>query len=408
MFRQLTRLLLISATVPRPTAQVAAEEVLALHPMQISRYLEEVWVGRNTSLLAPGGLEIPPTVAALGLERTSGIAEQFQGAPAGTYPPGIWDHLSYAYMVENTRVYEIFWRVLQEFAYGERLGVPRAEAQAWLRTTEALFYRDTPPFQIYAMASWIRPDIRAVRRNAYQRMLGLDLNHGTDDNRPYPYPRAAAANTDFTRVFEEVLREAWRALENITNQTGPNQTDVSTIANLAQALYDMLRVRRQEYGNLARDELLHVSTMAWLHLTLSYDTPIVRDLKAEATSAAERLQKIGERVGLPAHSRSDSYFSLAESVSLILRELELGTFNGSDGARRLFTPAVPPDVNPFQAALQETITHWSIATGRDVKTRPVSLAATQPTPVRPTPRPPMRAPASSNGRGTVTRETLEV
>ena len=52
--------------------------------------------------------------------------------------------------------------------------------------------------------------------------------------------------------------------------------------------------------------------MDWFHLTLSFNTPIVLDLKAEATSAAERLQKIGERVGLPAHSRSDSYFRLAD------------------------------------------------------------------------------------------------
>ena len=61
-------------------------------------------------------------------------------------------------MVENTRMYEIFRRVLEEYAYGERLGVPSDETQRWLRTTEQLFYRDNPPFQIYTLASWIRPD----------------------------------------------------------------------------------------------------------------------------------------------------------------------------------------------------------------------------------------------------------
>ena len=123
-------------------------------------------------------------------------------------------------MVENTRVYEIFRRVLEEYAYGERLGVPSDEGQRWLRTTEQLFYRDNPPFQIYTLASWIRPDIRAVRRNAYHRLFGIDLNHGTDDNRPYPYPRAAAANTEFSATFEELLREVWRAIENVRNQVG--------------------------------------------------------------------------------------------------------------------------------------------------------------------------------------------
>jgi hypothetical protein len=307
-------------------------------------------------------------------------------------------------MVENTRVFEVFRRVLEEYAYGERLGVPSAEGQQWLRTTEALFYRDNPPFQIYALASWVRPDIRAVRRNAYHRMFGLDLNHGTDDNRPYPYPRAAAANADFARTFEELLREDWRALENVRNLSGPNPTDVSTIVNLVRALYDMLRVRRQDQGSLGRDELLHVSTLSWFHLTLSYDTPIVRDLKAEATSPAERLQKIGERVGLPAHSRAYSYFILADAMSLLLRELEVGTFNTAGGAAALFTP------NAFQAAIQETIAHWSIATGRDVKARPVVMTSPQPTPVRPTARPVLRPPGSAqtNGRSTITRETLGV
>jgi hypothetical protein len=401
MFRQLTRLFLTSPTASGAQVHQAADDVLALHPMQISRFLEEVWEGRNANLLTPAGLEIPPTAWPLTNERTSGIGDRVVAA-GNPYPPGVWDHLIYAYMVENTRAYEIFRRVLEEFAYGERLGVASPAGQAWLRTTEALFYRDSPPLQIYAMASWIRPDIRAVRRNAYHRMFGLDLNHGTDDNRPYPYPRAAAANTDFSRTFEEVLREVWRAIENISNQTGPNATDVSTIANLARVLYDMLRVRRQEYGNLARDELLHVSTMAWLHLTVSFDTAIVRDLKAEATSPAERLQKIGERVGLPAHSRSDSYFNLAENMSLLLRELELGTFNTAAGAPGLFSGGA------FQAAVQETITHWSIATGRDVKTRPVSVAPPQPVPVRPTPPPPMRVPASTNGHAKANRETLGV
>jgi hypothetical protein len=455
--------------------------VFSKHPIQLSRFLEEVWAARNPNiqLLTPTGLEIPDTVPQLGLERDSGIRDsipaEFEiamtGTPTGTftltftatpastpettaalnfdstavgvqtaienlatpspgdvvasggplpatpivvsfkanvnprtaaltatssltggtvavqsklgqYPPRLWDHLIYAYMIENTRAYEIFRRVLEEYAYGERLGVPSGETQRWLRTTEQLFYNDNPPFQIYALATWIRPDIRAVRRNAYHRLFGLDLNHGTDDNRPYPYPRAAAANTEFVATFEALLREVWRAIENVRNQVGANATDVTTIANLARAIFDMLRVRRQEnVGNLARDELWHVSTLDWFHLTLSFNTPIVVDLKAEATSAAERLQKIGERVGLPAHSRSDSYFRLATNMSLVLREMELGSFNTITGAPALF------QTGAFQAAMQETITHWSVATGRDVKQWAVTVTPPPAAPVRPTPLP---------------------
>ena len=104
----------------------------------------------------------------------------------------LWDHLIYAYMIENTRIYEIFRRVLYEFLYGEKLGVPLPDAQDWLRNTEELFYRDPPPFFITTITSDIRADLRASRRNAYQRMFGMDLNHGTDDGQPYPFVRAEA------------------------------------------------------------------------------------------------------------------------------------------------------------------------------------------------------------------------
>lgn len=491
MFRQLAlsiaRPPVPPETAPSPAdAKSAAQTVLNYHPIQLSRFLEEVWAARDPNLAntpATFDLEIPINVPQLGFERDSGliiprwlsvsganggtftltftplgtttpqvtsalafnataaavqaalealpgigtgnvtaadgplpspISIQFPTAarsrnisadgtgltgPAGTtpravvtqYPPNLWDHLIYAYMIENTRVYEIFRRVLEEYSYGERLGFPSIESQRWLRTTEQLFYRDNPPFQIYSLVSWIRPDIRAVRRNAYHRMFGLDLNHGTDDNRPYPYPRAAAANIEFTSTFEELLREVWRAIENVRNAVGPNQTDITTIANLSRTLFDMLRARRQD-GNLARDELFHVVTMDWLHLTLTFNTPIVTDLKAEAPSAAERLEKIGERVGLPAHSRSDSYFYLAENMSLVLRALELGTFNEATRATALF------QTGAFQDAMQQIITHWSIATGRDVKVRPVTVAAPQPAPIRPMPRPIVPATPTTNGR----------
>ena len=53
----------------------------------------------------------------------------------------LWDHLIYAYMVENTRIYEVFRRVLHEFLHGEKLGVPgSADSQRWLRVTEELFF----------------------------------------------------------------------------------------------------------------------------------------------------------------------------------------------------------------------------------------------------------------------------
>jgi hypothetical protein len=106
----------------------------------------------------------------------------------------------------------------REFLHGEKLGVPgtvsvvpgffeTAESQRWLCTTEELFYRDPPPFFITAVTSHVRSEIDCTRRNAYWRIFGMDLNHGTDGNKPCPYVKAEAANYGFVSTFEEFLRE---------------------------------------------------------------------------------------------------------------------------------------------------------------------------------------------------------
>ena len=275
---------------------ISGPQVFNLHPMQLARYLEEAWINRDTTgvLPSPDLLEVPNQLR--NQEATSFITPAL---PANV----VWDQLIYAYMVENTRIYEIFRRVLEEFLYGERLGTPSNATHHWLRTTEQLFFGPEAPYRIYAMTSWLRPDPRATRRNAYFRMFGMDLNHGTDDNRPYPYPRAAASNTEFVPSWEEFLREVWRGIENFSNSSGPKPTDDAAIANLARTLNDMLSVRR-EAGNLTRDELEHVSAMSWFHLTVSFDSAVIEDLEAQGNSAEERLLKVGQRVGLPGHSRS--------------------------------------------------------------------------------------------------------
>jgi hypothetical protein len=372
--------------------------------MQLSRFLEEAWAAKAAPPFSnPTNLEIPGSLVPV--ERSSGLATLVPVAATGSLPPAppgpvVWDHLIYAYLIENTRAYEIFRRVLEEYAFGETLSVPDPNVHDWLRTTEQLFYRDAPPFQIYSLTSWIRPDARAMRRNVYFRMFGMDLNHGTDDNRPYPYPRARAANTEFVAIFEEFLREVWRAIENFNNQSGADPTDDAAIANLARALHDMLLVRRRD-GNLAREELAYVSMMSWFHLSLGLNSPIVQALKAEASSPEDRLLKIGERVGLPAHSRAGAYFRLADAMSLILRAIETAAFNTEQTAPLLYQP--PP--GGAQDTMQAIIRDWTIATGRDMKARKVSVSAPQPTPIAAPPRP--MIPASSNGSAAgATRESV--
>jgi hypothetical protein len=184
----------------------------------------------------------------------------------------------------------------------------------------------------------------------------MDLNHGAEDGRPYPYLKADAANRDFAALFEALLIEAWRGYVNVPNLLAANDTDNAAIRTLVRRLREMLLARRYQ-GNLSRVEFDSVALASWLHLTIEYDTEVVANLSAQAAGLADRLKNIGERVGMPAHSRSDSYIRLAEPMSRLLHAIEATAF---DNAQDLYAGYLAGD-------LVEIVTHWSVATGRNIK-----------------------------------------
>jgi hypothetical protein len=371
-------------------------DLLGLHPLELTLLLERAWnvrrrfppgdlppVGHPYHRSTSPGIEVGPPALVRNPPGARSVSEPFvqllrdvdsliSGSTSPPRSPGaVWPHLIYAYMIENTRIYEIFRRVLHEFFHGEKLSTPSEAAQDWLRSTEELFYRDPPPFSIRAVTSDVRTDMRASRRNAYHRLFGMDLNHGTEDNQPYGYVRAEVANKEFVPTFEELLREVWIGISNVGNDSGANPTDAAKIFNLVETLNNMLRSRRQG-GNLSREEFVFVSMMAWLHVTVSFDSPIIQDLRAVATSPEERLFKIAALVGLPAHGLSNSYFRIAEPLSVVLLLIETGTLDSPTAMRELYDRRLRNDTNTLPDEMSTIITHWSIITGRDMKARKVA------------------------------------
>lgn len=351
-----------------------AEALFRLHPADLAALLDLAWDFRVTDTAQELGhpdhrsdlaaysfdfLELFPSVEAN--DGTTSVEPPLRGFVR-------WDHLIYAYMVESTRIYEIFRRVMHEFLHGEQLGVPDSDVQFWLRNTEELIYREPAPFFITSVYSDIRRDTLATRRNAYYRMFGMDLIHGKGDAATHPYEKAKVANAEFVAIFEEFLREVWVGIANFGNASGEDPTDDAAIADLATKLFDMLRTRRLG-GNLAREEFWSVSLLSWLHLTVEFDSPVVKALRAEGSSADQRLLKIGERVGLPAPMRTKSFFDLADPMSRLLILIEFDTFRDAAAVPALYTPGA------LEADLRTIITHWSLATGHDLKTRRTRVAA---------------------------------
>jgi len=385
----------------------SARSVFRVHPVQLSRWLDEVWAAarrtpqipsrdRDDTVLyrplaflddavldaldlptQPGGQATGPQLSFLapsGLTRQGRSPFEWNGEPGPAEfvcPPVLWHHLSYAYVIESTGIVEIFAEVLRRLVVGETLAVLTPESVAWARATEQLFFREPPDFSIAGVLSEIRPQERINRRNAYWRMFGMDLPHPIPPHWARSGPHAdwkahtGPVNSDFRQKWNEFLRQVWIGVENRANETGANPADPAYIALLVRALKDMLANRRRG-GSLAREELAYVSMLSWFHLTVSSNTSIVVDLQATASSPADRLAAIAQKVGMTSAARARELFDLAEPMSTILRAIEVGLFDTGVSARTLFDP----EGSKLATDVVDVINNWQSATGERVKERP--------------------------------------
>src|SRR5947208_10106476 len=141
MFRQLATALSRAPAIPGATplarATAAADAVLsAYRPSQLSEFLELFWSSwRNPARQGALGPNLTPA-AHQTMGRPS-LLDPLLVAAGGVFnPPRApipvqWHHLVYAYMLENTRIVDIFRRVLYEWVHGERLPTATQPTQRW-------------------------------------------------------------------------------------------------------------------------------------------------------------------------------------------------------------------------------------------------------------------------------------
>lgn len=394
--------------------------VLRVHPGQLSRWLDELWgAGPGNTILPPKSLspflgssaivpslDAPPAggatfVGSSGIDVTNPAL--FNGAAVGPFVSApIWHHLVYAYLLENTGILEIMADVVRRAVQGETLEIDTNEAVQWLRNTEELFFREPPLFSIAGVTSQLRPEARVVRRNAYWRMFGMDLSHAvpprwtnpTLGTQPWKTDVGNGVNTTFREKWSELLRQVWLGYENRNNAVGANATDNAFLRLLCETLRDMMNMRRRG-GFLAREEFASVAVMSWFDVTLSDNTPIVLALKCQATSPADRLALIGQRVGMAPSPRSRELFELAPLMSLLLRVMEAGAFDSETAAELLYKPGTE-----LAETMNLIIDLWQSATGERVKDRPAgNVVATAPAQPLRVPAPQPLTLARSTGTG---------
>jgi hypothetical protein len=391
MFRNLAQLL---ATVGRDR-----NDVFLIHPVQLARWLDEAWDSARTVPAFGPSANLEPFLGSPDIVETLNLPKpELAGGPE-ILPSGIvltnpdvyndqvlevqaialvWDHLAYGYLIESTGVYEVMAEVVRRLVVGETLDTLSSSGLRWLRATEELFFRDPPLFSINGVVSEVRSCERINFRNWVWRMFEMDLPHpiparwcgGQGGEQAWKADVGSGVNTGFREKWTELLRQVWLGMENARNETGPNATDREYVAFLANALKDMMNMRRRG-GQLAREEFVYVTTMSWFHHTLDSNTAIVSDLKADATNPADRLAKIAQRVGMQPAARSRELFELSELMSALLRAIEVGTFDTGEKAETLYIPLAGGVNAQLIQDMNRIIDLWQSATGDRVKDRPV-------------------------------------
>jgi hypothetical protein len=293
-------------------------------------------------------------------------------------------HLIYAYLTENTRMLQIFERMIEKYLHDEDLGIAdNTLAFNWIQNSERLFFKNDS-MSSSIVRSLILSSADASRRNAYWRMFGMDLAFG-DINSPgassTPYVKASTANLQFIPLFEKFLSEVWQAYINARNATGVNTADYDVLSSLATDLRELLSARRgassgNTYGhlNLSREEFASVLITSWFTFIISDDTPVVQFLRCQSTTIGERLIKIGNKVGIPAHRKSQDLFEMAGAAANIIRRIEDGgTFDNAAIMTSIIQSLNPPVVPPLTANqnlmtdLLTIINYWEKATGHRIK-----------------------------------------
>jgi hypothetical protein len=387
-----------------------ANALLGVNPLQLSRWLDEIWFGGgiaddqgawgNILNTAAGVTPLPQTARnALGdigvrtrmpqalldtlrsgLSPNAAAPNAAQpwtnaaGMLTGTAFPPIWRHLLYAYLVEATGIFEILAEVVRRYVVGETLPSPNTGTTVWVRSTEDLFFRDPPLFSAGGpMTSQVRPNARVNRRNAYWRMFGVDLPHPPGpgiEGQPWKRDVGLTSNTRFLEVWNELLRQVWLGYENDTNTSGAKPTDSSFVAYLCRTLSEMLQLRRRG-GMLAREEFAYVTMMSWFHLTVEHDTSLVLDLSANAGpsgNAADRLAAIGARVGIAPSRQSRELFELGDLISPFMWAIEIGMFNDPAAAEMLYKHTnLGSASDEIARQMNRIVDLWQSATGERVK-----------------------------------------
>ncbi|WP_119079210.1 hypothetical protein [Chitinophaga alhagiae] len=355
-----------------------ADRLFNLHPSELYALLESAWSFRVRGNFPSGHPEnktalrgLPDSITALfdtSWFNNSTFVTQVNGGDCTGH--SLWDHLIYAYVIESTQVYKVFRKLVENYAKGDFEINLTPEVLQWLHNTETLWFADPPVLSSFNMVSHLRSDMYLTRCGLYYRFFGFPL----PGDEQLPYYKAKSSHLNYRRSFERFAEEVWIGVENEVNTTGRRPIDDAAIAFSA---YEMQKnfLSQRNNGDITKQEFFFVSMMAWFHLSLEYNSPIVRAFGINEQSPAQRLFALANIVGVPANGLSENLFRLADNMSILLTMIESGIFNDEANVPQLYS-----NTSPISAVMKQIIFNYSHVSGNNLKARAVKTYESMPLP----------------------------
>ena len=298
MFRSLANL--FAATTGRQR-----NDVFIVHPLQLSRWLDEAWsVQATVPSFDPNGEGKPPFLGSDDIVEILDLPDPFPAdgqapVPSGlatndpdrfnnevfefATPPLVADHLAYAWLIESTGVFEIMAEVVRRLVVGETLDSPvggrdplaAGDRGAVLPGPAALL--DLRASQRGATPD--RGDPAATRTGGCSAWsCRTRSRRATRDLTPTAPSRGgrtrAGVNTDFREKWTELLRQVWLGIENArTTASAPTPPTREYVAFLCRGPARHARRCGAAAGCWPARSSCYVATMSWFHLTLESRHP---------------------------------------------------------------------------------------------------------------------------------------
>jgi hypothetical protein len=333
-------------------------DLLRAHPLEIAALVENRWRERAGEVGASPEFAWPESTIQQVLIRDF---DKRLITPAELKQAELWPHLIYAYLIENTGIFEIFQKLSELYRLDSRLPPLKNDSRRFWFMVDSLIFSAPPPMTVLSAGALRGSDEQLERQALYRKVLNLELSNSKENAQHYQSRTPGTPTGDLISNIGAFLHETWRGIVQARpGSIGSKDVNYQKIVSSANAIRNQLSTQR-ERSDLSLAEFRAAGIMSLLEVAVSDNTAVVEDLNAMSSSAAERLRLIGKQCGIAPNPRAAALFEIAPHFSVLLRFIETDVFKDAGSVEtlckeRILIDRVEPVISLYREALGNELT----------------------------------------------------